>query len=79
MEEKRSLKDTVVKEIESLPEDQLEEVLEFVDRLRAKQSRRPDEHPAQETAQVRDPLAEYIGGVSQGSLAHKIDEDLYNR
>lgn len=79
MQEKRSLKDMVVKEIESLPEDQLQEVLKFVDHLRTKKNRRPDERPAQEIAQVRDPLAEYIGGVSQGSLAQNIDDELYNR
>ena len=78
MEAKHSLKDTLMKAIEKLPEDQLDELLHFVEYLRAKKNQQSDEQRVQESAHQPDPLDQYIGGVSSGSLAHDIDEELYN-
>lgn len=75
---KNSLKDTLIEQIEKLSEGHIRELLHFVEYLRAKRKQLSDEQQVQESAHQPDPLEEYIGGVSSGSLAHDIDEELYN-
>ena len=65
-------------EIEKLSEYRLQEVLDFVRFLRLR-----DRHPVgyaeqgKELDPDQDPILQFIGGVSHGSLAQGIDEELY--
>ena len=65
--------------IESLPEYKLQEVLDFVNFLLLQENKfqftvRDETKTAKSN---NDTLAKFIGGVSHGSLARKIDEELY--
>jgi hypothetical protein len=66
-------KQALLKAIEQLPEQQLIEVLQYVQHLSHTQEStlptRPD--------RVVNPLAEFIGAVSHGSLAANLDNELY--
>ncbi len=61
--------------IEEIPESKLGEVLDFMEFLlkkeRDKKKRKLDLEPG------KDPILEFIGGVSHGSLAKDIDSELY--
>lgn len=59
--------------IEQLPEQQLIEVLQYVQDL----SHAQESTLSTEPAQVVDPLAEFIGAVDHGSLAANLDNELY--
>lgn len=71
------LKQQLYRDIEELPEDKLEEVLDFVGFLLSRQSRRPHLPEEHFTSQSADPIEEYIGGDEHGALAQGVDEDLY--
>jgi hypothetical protein len=61
-----------------LPAQKAAEVLDFAQYLLAQESGQA--HVADEIARLdpaQDPLLEYIGGISHGSLAANIDEALY--
>lgn len=68
------IKDRLLRELEGLPEDQLREVLDFVEFLHAK--RMTPNHPRDLSTET-DSLQHFIGGSSHGSLAQDIDGDLY--
>jgi len=66
-------KQALLNAIKQLPEQQLIEVLQYVQHLsHAQESTLPAE-----PAQVVAPLAEFIGAVAHGSLAAKLDDELY--
>lgn len=66
-------KQALLKAIEQLPEQQLIEVLQYVQHLSLTQkSTLPIE-----LNRVVDPLAEFIGAVSHGALAANLDDELY--
>ena len=69
------VKERLYTTIEQLPEARLAEVLEFTEFLLKR------EHRTSNAADVHglneDPLWEYIGGVSHGSLAKDIDAAVY--
>ncbi len=66
-------KQALLNALEQLPEQQLIEVLQYVQRLsHAQESTLPTEPD-----QVSDPLAEFIGAVDHGSLAARLDDELY--
>ncbi|MBA3923907.1 MAG: hypothetical protein H0X31_20320 [Nostocaceae cyanobacterium] len=66
-------KQALINAIEQLPEQQLIEVLQYVQHLsHAQGSTLPTE-----ANQVADPLAEFIGAVKHGSLAANLDDELY--
>ena len=71
----KGIKDRLLKTLEELPERSLEELLAFteflLERERYKTGKGLDLDPRQ------DPILEYIGGVSHGSLAKEIDRELY--
>lgn len=68
-------KQALINAIEQLPEQQLIEVLQYVQHLSPTQkSTLPSEQN-----QVGDPLAEFIGAVDCGSLATNLDDELYDR
>ena len=65
-------KQALLKAIEQLSEQQLIEVLQYVQHLSHVQKSMPTE-----LNQVVDLLAEFIGAVSHGSLAANLDDELY--
>jgi hypothetical protein len=66
-------KQALLKAIEQLPEQQLIEVLQYVQHLSPTQ----ESTLPTELNQVVDPLAEFIGAVDHGSLAADLDNELY--
>lgn len=66
-------KQALLNAIEQLPEQQLIEVLQYVQHLsHAQKLTLPTE-----INRVVDPLAEFIGAVSHGALAANLDDELY--
>ena len=64
------IKQQLLNEIEVLPEESLKELLDFAEYLcKAKESR--------SIMNGENPLLRFIGGVSHGSLAKGIDDELY--
>jgi hypothetical protein len=67
-------KQALLNAIEQLPEQQLIEVLQYVQHLaHAQKSTLPSEPNP-----VVDPLAEFIGAVTHGSLAARLDDELFD-
>lgn len=71
------LKERLVKELDRLPEERLREVLDFVEYIIVKESKSLISEPLEELDPEKDPILKFIGGVSHGSLAKDIDEELY--
>jgi len=71
------LKEKLIEEIEKLPEDRIQEVLDFVGYLRTKEAKEVLERVEEGLGPQKDPILKFIGGVSHGSLAHEIDKELY--
>jgi hypothetical protein len=72
------LKQKLLVEIEKLPEYRLQEVLDFVSFLSQKSRYSPKyQEQGKELDTEEDPILQFIGGVSHGSLAQGIDEELY--
>lgn len=71
------LKERLVKELDRLPEERLREVLDFVEYIIVKESKSLTSEPLEELDPEKDPILKFIGGVSHGSLAKDIDEELY--
>ena len=71
----KEIKERLITAIEEIPEGKLGELLDFMEFLLEKERRnskkRFDLDPG------RDPILEFIGGVSHGSLAKDIDSELY--
>jgi len=71
----KELKERLYTTIEQIPESKLGEVLDFMEFLLKK-----ERHSTQKRFDLdplRDPILEFIGGVSHGSLAKDIDNELY--
>ncbi|MEA5627209.1 hypothetical protein [Nostoc sp. UHCC 0251] len=66
-------KQAIFDAIEQLPEQQLKDVLQYVQKL-AGTLKSPTSNPP---TQSSDPLAGFICVVSHGSLAANLDEELY--
>lgn len=71
-----ALKERLMEELEKLSEERLKEVLDFVGFLRAKEQSQSSQL-SNDLDPQKDPLLQFIGGVSHGSLAQGIDEELY--
>ena len=69
------VKERLYTTIEQLPEARLAEVLEFTEFLLKREHRTSYAADAHDLSE--DPLLEYIGGVSHGSLAKDIDAEVY--
>lgn len=68
-------KQALLNAINQLPEQQLIEVLQYVQHLsHAQKSTLPTK-----TERSFDPLSEFIGAVDSGSLAANLDDELYGR
>ena len=69
------IKERLFTTIEAIPESKLGEVLDFMEFLLVKERHKKkgkfDLEPG------KDPILEFIGGVSHGSLAKDIDNELY--
>lgn len=74
------LKQRLLTEIDRLPENELGQVLDFVGFLLSKQQSALAESAENTPLAIlhNDPLQAFIGGVAHGSLAHQIDEELYD-
>ncbi len=73
MKAKRLVKKRVLKEIETLPEDHLREVLAFVDHLLKTKRRTKKTKPTPH----KDPILEFIGIADVEPFGHNIDSELY--
>lgn len=73
----RMLKEQLVQEIEKLPEERLGEVLDFVGYLLSKEKKARVTEPREDLDPAKDPILQFIGRVSHGSLAKDIDRELY--
>jgi hypothetical protein len=65
-----TIKQQLLSEIEILPDESLKELLDFAEYL----------HKMKESKSIKNeenPIIKFIGGVSHGSLAKIIDEELY--
>jgi len=71
------LKERLIEEIERLPRERLQEVLDFVGYLLSKEQRTQAVAQERELDPAKDSLLQFIGRVSHGSLAKDIDNDLY--
>ncbi|MBD2608122.1 hypothetical protein H6G81_27310 [Scytonema hofmannii FACHB-248] len=67
-------KQAIFEAIEQLPEQQLADVLRYVQQL-ARTQKSPDPNPLPNSSS--DPLANFIGAVYHGSLAANLDDKLY--
>ena len=70
-------RERVLKEIEKLSEDKLQEVLDFIEYLLNKEQKVQAVEPEEDLDPAKDPLLRFIGGVSHGSLAKDLDKELY--
>ncbi|WP_373525908.1 hypothetical protein [Nostoc sp.] len=66
-------KQAIFEVIEQLPEQHLEDVLRYVQQL-ARTEKSPAINPHSNSS---DPLENFIGAVSHGSLAANLDDELY--
>jgi hypothetical protein len=81
-----NVKQELLGEIEKLPEYRLQEVLQFVSFLLYCQNQNSYKYPGDWEQQEKrdasagnpDPLSEFIGAVSHGSLAQNSDTELYD-
>ena len=76
MEDKKTLKRELDKQVDQLPEDQLREVLDFVGYLLQHTETHPPK-PAQPIPPEQDPILDLIGMVDVKPFAHNIDGELY--
>ena len=75
-----TIKQKILLEIEKLPDHKLSEVLDFVSFLLVKEdSQLPTPQSQPRTLDPQDnPLLQFIGVVSHGTLAQDIDKELYS-
>ena len=73
------VKERLIEEIARLPEERLQEVLDFVGYLLGKEQKAQKTEPEKELDPTKDPLLKFIAGVSHGSLAKDIDDELYGK
>jgi len=73
------VKKRLIEEIARLPEEKLQEVLDFVGYLLSKEQRTQAVAEERALEPTKDPLLQFIAGVSHGSLAKDIDNELYGK
>lgn len=71
----KKIKERLLATIEEIPESKLDEVLDFTEFLIAKERNKQESRLDLEPE--KDPIIDYIGGVTHGSLAEGIDNELY--
>lgn len=70
------LKQKLFAKLEKLPEDCFAEVLDFVSYLLSKAEKTPSKKRG-DLDPDNDPILNFIGGISNGSLAKDIDKEIY--
>ena len=70
-----NIKERLLATIEKIPEGKLGEVLDFMEFILEKELHKEENRLDLEPG--NDPILEYIGGVTHGSLAKDIDSELY--
>lgn len=75
--EAQMLRQALIIEAEKLPEDYLQEALDFVRFLLSKRTHKVTQRQEKTLDTDKNPLQEFIGGISHGALAQNIDEELY--
>lgn len=75
----KKLKNNLLIKISELPEYKLQEVLDFVNLILLNEPKNDSISRRKKRGMTsrNDSLKKFIGGVSHGSLAEKIDEELY--
>lgn len=73
------MKTQLLEELERLPDEQLKEVLDFVNSLLRKDQQASKGESGEDLDPEQDPLLQFIGGVSHGALAKDIDDELYGK
>ena len=71
----REIREKLRTTIEEIPENKLGELLDFMEFILEKARHAKD--PEWDRDPGEDPILKYIGGVSHGSLAKNIDNELY--
>jgi hypothetical protein len=71
------LKKQLLQQVEDLSEERLQEVLDFVGCLRGKEQQASRGEQGNDLDPAKDPILKFIGKVSHGGLAKRIDEELY--
>lgn len=66
-----NIRQQVLQEINKLPDQQLNQVLQFLNKITITSSTISNENI------LNDPLADFIGGVENGTLAQNCDQELY--
>lgn len=69
------IKERLLTAIEGIPKNKLGEVLDFMEFLLVKEQYKKKGKLVLDPG--KDPILEFIGGVSHGSLAKDIDKELY--
>ena len=70
-----NIKERLLATIEKIPEGKLGEVLDFMEFILEKELHKEENRLDLEPG--NDPILEYVGGVTHGSLAKDIDSELY--
>jgi hypothetical protein len=71
----KEIKQKLFTTIEEIPDNKLGELLDFMEFLLEKERHKTKERFSLDPE--KDPILEFIGGVSHGSLAKDIDNELY--
>lgn len=77
MGNRQTLTRNILQELDSLPEESLQEVLDFVCSLKGQPPTREIPRGEGHLDPAKDPILAYVGGASVGSLAKNIDRELY--
>jgi hypothetical protein len=71
------VKERLIKELEKLPQERLQEVLDFVEYILTKEGKRSALKSPDELDPRKDPILKLIGIADVEPFSHKIDEELY--
>ena len=76
MTQSNTLRNILLKEIEKIPEDDIQEILDFTEFLTQKRKKLQKEK-SDKTVDAQTQWQKFIGGVEHGNLAQDIDKELY--
>jgi len=71
----KEIKEKLITTIKEIPDNKLGELLDFMEFLLEKERRKTKQRFSLDPE--KDPILEFIGGASHGSLAKDIDNELY--
>ena len=76
MTQSNTLRNILLKEIEKIPEGDIQEILDFTEFLTQKRKKLQKEK-SDKTVDAQTQWQKFIGGVEHGNLAQDIDKELY--